>query len=330
MRFFILPFLLIFFSCGLEQNSENAKPSISLLSEAILKSPDNIDLLQQRKVLFLKNDNLEAALIDQEQIVSLDSSNHLSWYELADIQYKIAKKDKPNYYRFALSSLMKEMPNQEVHIPSLLLRGKLQYLYRNHQESLKDLNNTLKENPYDSEAYFYKGLNYKELGDIEKAISQFQTTVEQNPFHVMAYEQLAFIYASMGDTTLALMFFDNALSVDSSNIKTWYNKGKYLQDLERYNESEKCYYAILKRDNFNEFANYNLGYIHFLRQEYEMAANYFSDAIYTNSAYADAYYSRGLCFNALKNIPQARVDFQTALRLDETFEEARIELQKLP
>ena len=150
MRFFIVPFLLIFLSCGVEQNSENAKSSISLLSEAILKSPDNIDLLQQRKVLFLKNDNLEAALIDQEQIVSLDSSNHVSWYELADIQYKIAKKNKPNYYRFALSSLMKEMPNQEAHIPSLLLRGKLQYLYRNHQESLKDLNNTIKENPYDS------------------------------------------------------------------------------------------------------------------------------------------------------------------------------------
>ena len=86
------------------------------------------------------------------------------------------------------------------------------------------------------------------------------------------------------------MFFDNALAVDSSNIKIWYNKGMYLQGFERYADAEKCYNAMLRRDKFNEFANYNLGYIHFLKQEYEMAANYFSDAIYTNSAYADAYF----------------------------------------
>ena len=64
--------------------------------------------------------------------------------------------------------------------------------------------------------------------------------------------------------------------------------------------------------------------------EYEMAANYFSDAIYTNSEYADAYFARGLCFKELGNIAQARVDFQTALRLDETNSEAKKELRRLP
>ena len=87
---------------------------------------------------------------------------------------------------------------------------------------------------------------------------------------------------------------------------------------------------MLRRDNFNQFANYNLGYINWKRQEYEMAANYFSDAIYTNPEYADAYFARGICFKELGNIPQARVDFQSALRLDETDEQAKIELKNLP
>ena len=56
----------------------------------------------------------------------------------------------------------------------------------------------------------------------------------------------------------------------------------YLQELERYADAEKCYNAMLRRDNFNQFANYNLGYLNWLKKEYEMAANYFSDAIYTN------------------------------------------------
>ena len=221
------------------------------------------------------------------------------------------------------------MEAQEAHTASLLLRGELHYLYRKHEESLKDLNNVLKVDPYEEKAYYFKGLNFKELGDFKKAISQFQTTVEQESFSCDAYEQLAFIYAYLGNP-LAELYFDNALAVDSSNVQMWYNKGMYLQRLERYADAEKCYKAMLRRDNFNQYANYNLGYLNWLKQEYEMAANYFSDAIYTNSEYAEAYYARGLCFKELGNIPQARVDFQSAIRLDETNTEAKKELNSLP
>ena len=48
--------------------------------------------------------------MDQEQIVSLDSSNHeLSWYELAEMQYKIALNGRPNYYKASLNNLMKDL-----------------------------------------------------------------------------------------------------------------------------------------------------------------------------------------------------------------------------
>ena len=303
-------------------STERAEIRYRTTERAVIAKPNDVALLQKRKQLFLDRGNLEAAMMDQELIVSLDSSNHELLFELAEMQYQIAKNGRPNYYKVSLKNLTKDLEAQEAHMPSLLLRGELHYLYRKHEESLKDLNNVLRVNPYEAKAYYLKGLNFKELGDFKKSISQFQTTVEQDPFHVDAYEQLAFIYANLGNP-LAELYFDNALAVDSSNIQIWYNKGMYFQELERYADAEKCYYAILRRDKFNQFANYNLGYLKWLKKEYEMAANYFSDAIYTNSEYADAYFARGLCFKELGNIPQARVDFQSAFRLDETNTEAK-------
>ena len=329
MKYFGLFISFFLLACGTEQVHKEQKSDISQLSEQLLQNPNNVALLQKRKQLFLDRGNLEAAMMDQELIVSLDSSNHELLFELAEMQYQIAKNGRPNYYKTSLKNLTKGLEAQEAHTASLLLRGELHYLYRKHEESLKDLNNVLKVDPYEEKAYYFKGLNFKELGDFKKAVSQFQTTVEQNPFHVDAYEQLAFIYAYLGNP-LAELYFDNALAVDSSNVQMWYNKGMYLQKLKRYADAEKCYKAMLRRDNFNQFANYNLGYLNWLKQEYEMAANYFSDAIYTNSEYADAYFARGLCFKELGNIPQARVDFQSALRLDETNTEAKKELNSLP
>ena len=77
------------------------------------------------------------------------------------------------------------MEAQEAHTSLFTLERELHYLYRKHEESLKDLNNVLRVDPYEAKAYYFKGLNFKELGDFEKAVSQFQTTVEQDPFHVM-------------------------------------------------------------------------------------------------------------------------------------------------
>ena len=317
MKYFALFISFFLLACGTDQVQKEQKSDIAQLSVQLLQNPNDLALLKKRKQLFLDRGNLEAAMIDQELIVSLDSSNHELLFELAEMQYQIAKNGRPNYYKTSLKNLTKDLEAQEAHTASLLLRGELHYLYRKHEESLKDLNNVLKVDPYEEKAYYFKGLNFKELGDFKKAVSQFQTTVEQNPFHIYAYEQLAFIYAYLGNP-LAELYFDNALAVDSSNVQMWYNKGMYLQRLERYADAEKCYNAMLRRDNFNQFANYNLGYLNWLKQEYEMAANYFSDAIYTNSEYSEAYFARGLCFKELGNIPQARVDFQSAFRLDET------------
>jgi tetratricopeptide (TPR) repeat protein len=328
MRKLIFGLSVLLFSCGGEQVAKETKSDIAQLSEQLLKTPYDLHLIEARKQLFLDRGNVEAALIDQRQIVALDSTNHELLYELAHMQYKVAISGKPDYYRAALNSLSKELEAQEKHTESLLLRGELRYLYKKHKESLTDLNNVLRANPYEAKAYFHKGLNFKEMGDLEKATAQFQTAVEQDPNYKEAFEQLGFIYEFQGNP-LAENYFNNALAVDSSDVQLWYNKGKYLQDLGRFEDAKKCYRSILRRDQFNQFAHYNLGYIYLKQQDFESGANHFSEVIYTNPNYTSAFFARGICFKEMGNLPQAKLDFQNTLKLDPDFREAQEELQKI-
>ena len=187
MRYLSLVLSFFLLACGTEQVQKKQKSEIAQLSEQLLQNPNDVALLQKRKQLFLDRGNLEAAMMDQELIVSLDSSNHELLFELAKMQYEIAVNGRPNYFKASLKNLTKDLEEQEEHTASLLLRGELHYLYRKYEESLKDLNNVLRVDPYEAKVYYLKGLNFKELGDFEKAISQFQTTVDQDPYHLNLY-----------------------------------------------------------------------------------------------------------------------------------------------
>lgn len=326
---FLFPFLIIvaFFSCQNEVKEEIFMNfSISELSKALVEDPDNIHLLKLRKDKFLSENRLKAALIDQKQILALDSLNIQKRYDLANLYYKIAEEGQSEYFSKSLSLLDNSIVSENNNPEHLLLRAKLYYLFQKHQLTLMDLNSCLQINPFEAEAYFYKGLVYKELSDLEKAKSLFQTAVEQWPEFTDAYEQLAFIYAYENDT-LAELYFANAIATDSLNASLWYNKAMYHQKLMQYDHAIKCYKSILRIDSRNMKASYNLGYINLVLGNYLEGANLFSEVIYNNNSFATAYFSRGLCFKYLGRYSEARKDFNKALVLDSSLVEAERELK---
>ena len=329
MRILFFCGFLFLLSCT-EQNTvvKEKKSDISILSEKILESPNDTTLLIQRRDYFLELNRLEAALIDIEYLYLLDSMNFNRTFDLASTYFTLAEEGKSEYYNKAFNVLNSSRVTEKSHFPSLLIRAKLYYIFKMYELSLTDLNNSLRINKYLAEAYFYKGLNFKEMGEESAAMSQFQTAIEQDPDYLEGYEQLAFMYASKGDP-LAELYFDNALSVDSSLVSVWYNKGKYYQDKGAWSNAIGCYRAMLRREPFNTSANYNIGFIHLVEGRYLDGANSFSDVIYSKPGFATAYFSRGLCFKNLKEYNKAEFDFKKTLSLDPDFFEAQEELSTL-
>jgi len=75
--------------------------------------------------------------------------------------------------------------------------------------------------------------------------------------------------------------------------------------------------------------HYNIGFIHMELGLYDVASNNFSDAIYSNSEFFEAYYSRGNCFETLGNIKQAEIDYKRAIEINPDYAFAVEALEQL-
>ena len=295
-RLLIFSSIIFLFSCSERNISSNEPSSIADLSKALLEQPNDTALLIERRNRFIESGELEKAIIDQQQLFAIDTSNLNYRYDLADLYFELYPSN-PIYISKSLALIS---DNYTIFSPMLLLRAKLYYVLQNYSQSLKDINTYLPSYPFDAEAYFFKGLNYKDMGDLEMAQSQFQTAVEQDPNYVESYEQLAFIYSFKGDS-LAKYYFKNALIADSSLLSSWYNLGMYCQNQGDFYNAKQSYYGMLRRDSLNKDANYNLGYISLVEGNYESAIQFFSFVISQNRAYASAFFSRGLAYKFTGN-----------------------------
>ena len=325
-RLFIFSSLIFLFSCSERTSFSNKPSSIADISKALLQQPNDTILLIERRNRFIENGELEKAIIDQQQLFVIDTSNLNYRYDLANLYFELYPSN-PIYISKSLALISSD--KYTVFPSILLLRAKLYYVLQNYSQSLKDINTYLPLYPFDAEAYFFKGLNYKDMGNLEMAQSQFQTAVEQDPNYVESYEQLAFIY-SFKEDSLAKYFFKNALIADSSLLRSWYNLGMYLQNQGDFYNAKQSYYGMLRRDSLNKDANYNLGYISLVEENYESAIQYFSCVISQNRAYSSAFFSRGLAYKFAGYNDLARNDFEMALELSPEFKEAKDELQFLP
>ena len=90
----------------------------------------------------------------------------------------------------------------------------------------------------------------------------------------------------------------------------------FYQEIMDWNNALSSYSELHKVDPFHADGHYNLGFIHMELQLFDIATNNFSDAIYSNSNYFQAYYSRGICFETLGNIAQAESDYNRAIEIN--------------
>jgi len=127
--------------------------------------------------------------------------------------------------------------------------------------------------------------------------------------------QLGQIFHLLGDTT-ALVYYNNALNLSPSNEMVLYNKALFYQSMLDWNKALDAYAELHKVNKFHSSGHYNLGFIHMELGLYDVASNNFSDAIYSDSEFYEAYYSRGNCFETLGNIAQAESDYKRAIDIN--------------
>lgn len=125
-------------------------------------------------------------------------------------------------------------------------------------------------------------------------------------------------------------YFNNALRIKPESEEALYGRAMFLQENGDYDRAIQDYTQILKINPRNKNAHYNLGYVHYTYLKvYSQAIKHYDDAIAADPNYAEAYYSRGLCYEAVGNIDAAIADYQKSLQLKPGYELPQLGLKRI-
>lgn len=250
---------------------------------------------------------------DIQKAILLDSTPAKYYVLLSEIYFK--QNDPVRAIKSLRKAELQEPKNTDI----LLALCKYYFYLQEYNNALAYADKVLQLNKHLSEAYFLKGLIYKDLGKAEEAISHFQTAVEKNPEHYEAYMQLGLLTEKQ-DKTIASAYYDNALRLDSNSSEARYAKALLLQQQNETEKAKQVYRELINKDPQFEKALYNLGYIYFQQDSLEKAKRHFEMALGVNPVYADAMYMLGLCEEAKKNHARALYFYNQTLNLDSQHE----------
>lgn len=280
------------------------------LNGKIKEDLDNANLYVERANLFLIMNDLASSSSDIQRALRIDSTNFNAYIALGDLQ-AIQGQFEPTKYAFELANKVatsdkeRSLANQKI--------GEIYYVIQDYDKALDYADLALKDDLYNSEAYFLKGLIFESKGNEERAISSWQTAVEQDPNHIKSYLRLALTYADKNDP-LVIDYTNNILNIDSSNVEALYTQAMFQQENDMLNEAMKNYTKIMKINPQMREAPYNMGYIHLVYLKlYNEAKGYFEKAIKVDPRYHEAYYNYGYCFELLGDIQNAEKIYKKAL-----------------
>lgn len=295
---------------------------IEKISAEIEAHPENAELLFMRSRIYrsLKNDSL--ALADLYKAVKLDSTRAGYHSAIADILFE--HKDINGSVKWIQKAMILNPDDPTAHLKIAKL-----FLYtEEYPKAFTEINAVLRSDVYNAEAYFLKGMCYKQMKDTARAISSFQTAVHTDPKYNEAHLQLALIYKHRNNP-IALQYFENIFRNDSSNMEALYGQGMFWQDQGKYAEAKKVFRRCILVDKNYEKSYYNMGWMLLQEDSTEKALRQFDIAIQVKPDYTEAYYNRGLCHEILGHFPEAKADYEQALVFQPDYSPAKQALQRI-
>lgn len=251
---------------------------VSLAKKAIKiglqQHPDSIELkLLNVEVLVFEN-KLEVAeqLLDELQV--LDGSNEEIYIQRANIH---SKKDN---HEAAVTLLKRALEIADQHLDIYSLMG-MEYLFMDNFELAKE--NFMKCVSIDEQDYssLYNVIYcFEFMEDHDGAIYYLNDFLERNPYCEVAWHQLGKQYFSKKMFAEALTAFDFAIIADDSFIGAYFEKGKVLEKLGKYNEAIENYETTISLEDPTSHAYLRIGRCHEKLRNDDLAKYYYYHTVH--------------------------------------------------
>ncbi len=318
--------MTFFWACQNEEPAEtianNQDQTLALLSDQINQTPEQAAPLVARASYYYEQESYERAIADLEQAMTIDSTNINTLHLLADVYLDYYQSKK------AIDILAYTAEQHPESIHTLLKKSEFHLILQQYEESMRTVDQILRMQPNNAEAYFMFGQNFVEQGDTIRAINSYQSAVENDPNLIDAWIKLGQLQAGIGEA-IATKYFDSAISIEPGNITVRHAKADYYADEGQLTEAIQTYREIIQINPDYEEAYFNSGLIYLDMDSIPQAYEQFDICIKTSPLHTRAYYYRGLSAEFLGKTTQAEADYKQALALAPDYVEPRTGLQRL-
>lgn len=298
------------------------EPSIEPYTQKIMRSPDEAALYFDRGRALCALGVDSVGLLDFKQACQLDSTNAIYFSVIGDLLFE--HKDISGSVQWLQKAIQLDPEDPVAHLKI----AKMFVFLKEYNKAFAEINTVLKKDVYNPEAYFLKGVIYKNAKDTNHAISSFQTAVQVQPNYTEAIDQLGLLYAAQKND-LCLKYFQNSFKIDTSNVFPLFAIANYYQAQGAIPKAKEYYQQCIYKDNQYTNAYFNLGWLLMQEDSLEKASRQFDIITMVEPTNAEAYYNRGLCKELMKKYAEAQEDYQQALVFDAKNKNTKEAIQRI-
>lgn len=297
-------------------------PKLKAITAEINKLPKDAELYYGRGMMLRKRKMDSLALKDFKTAASLDTNESEYYSAVGDLLFE--NKDINGSVEWIQKAIQKNPTDKKAHLKIAKL-----FLYiKNYQQAFKEINTVLMKDVHNPEAYFLKGMVYKDIKDTAKAISNFMTSVQESPDYRDAVVQLGLLYAAKKDP-IGLRYLDNAFIMDTLDVFPIYAKGVYHQENKNYAAAKEEYTKCILRDRHYADAYFNMGYILMQEDSVQKAWRQYNIVTKVDPLNPAGYYNRGLCSEMMDSLKNAVDDYKMAISMDTSYSSPKVALARV-
>lgn len=128
------------------------------------------------------------------------------------------------------------------------------------QKAIEYLNNAIRLQPNDAEAYYNRGIAYDNLGRHQQAIKDYSQTVRLKPDYAEAFHNRGTLYNTTGQYQLAIADFNESIRINPGEADNYIGLGFAYDQLGQHQQAitEYSKAIALKPDNARAYNNRGL------------------------------------------------------------------------
>ena len=163
------------------------------------------------------------------------------------------------------------------------------------------------------------GAIYLDQGQLDQAVAELQEAIKLDPAYSLAYANLCGAYTKQGRLDEALAECQAAIELDRTNATAHNTLGILYSEQDNLDEAEREFKEAVKLDHDYGWAHNNLGNVYNTQGRYDDAIFELKEAIRVDPSNPTPHYNLGISYQSLEQFEDATAEYQEALRLNPSY-----------